>query len=72
MIYQLLLLHESLRFLHCQLLWLELLVLMLLGLLLILAVADVVRKEDGEVVPEVRLGLHLTDDLTDVLVEMLS
>ena len=43
-----------------------------LGLLLILAVADVVGEEDGEVVPEVRLGFHLPDDLADTLVEMLS
>ena len=62
--------HDRLRFLHYQLLWLELLV--QLGLLLVLAVADMVREEDREVVPEVRLGLHLTDDLADVLVEMLS
>ena len=37
-----------------------------------LAVAGMVREEDGEVVPEVRLGFHLRNDLANTLVEMLS
>ena len=43
-----------------------------LWLLLVLAVAGMVWEEDREVVPEVRLSLHLADNFTDMLVEMLS
>ena len=56
---------------HYWLLLLWLVHLLLLWLLLILAVAHMIREEDREVVPEVRLSLHLADDFADTLVEVL-
>ena len=44
----------------------------LLMLLRILTVASMVREEEREVIPEVRLCFHLPNDVADMLVEVLT